>query len=161
MRILKMFIFLSVVALCSCKGEGKKEEAVSTDTVSTMKMITDSNVITAAIDTVHTANNSLDWDGTYKGTLPCSDCEGIETELQLNKDMTYAKTTRYLGKKVSIPSTAHVTFIWKDGSHVFLQGLTNEPSTYFVAENKIFQLDMQGKKVEGSLADKYTLTKIK
>ncbi len=28
------------------------------------------------------SQNSLDWPGTYTGTLPCADCEGIKTEIK-------------------------------------------------------------------------------
>ncbi|HSH50375.1 MAG TPA: copper resistance protein NlpE N-terminal domain-containing protein, partial [Bacteroidales bacterium] len=28
---------------------------------------------------MHTSEISLDWQGTYKGVLPCADCPGIET----------------------------------------------------------------------------------
>ncbi len=33
-----------------------------------------------------TAENALDWPGEYKGILPCKDCKGIETELELKLD---------------------------------------------------------------------------
>ena len=39
-----------------------------------------------------------EWEGTYTGVVPCADCEGISTTLTLNRDMTYALQTRYLGK---------------------------------------------------------------
>ncbi|WP_438946633.1 copper resistance protein NlpE N-terminal domain-containing protein, partial [Sediminibacterium sp.] len=28
----------------------------------------------------HEAQNSLDWQGSYSGVLPCASCPGIETE---------------------------------------------------------------------------------
>lgn len=37
--------------------------------------------------------------GTYEGTFPCADCEGIKTHLELNKDKTFKRTEEYLGKK--------------------------------------------------------------
>lgn len=35
--------------------------------------------------------------GTYYGTLPAADCEGIKTELTISADSTYTLTTEYLG----------------------------------------------------------------
>ena len=35
------------------------------------------------IPDMHTTMNSLDWDGTYTGILPCADCKGIETNITL------------------------------------------------------------------------------
>jgi len=42
--------------------------------------------------------NSLDWPGIYRGVLPCADCEGIETEIKINADLTYVISSTYLGK---------------------------------------------------------------
>jgi len=41
---------------------------------------------------------SLDWPGIYRGVLPCADCEGIETEIKINADLTYVISSTYLGK---------------------------------------------------------------
>src|SRR6187431_1282003 len=46
----------------------------------------------------HNSMNSVDWVGTYRGVLPCASCEGIETELTLNKNKTYDLITRRIGK---------------------------------------------------------------
>lgn len=36
--------------------------------------------------------------GTYHGVLPCADCPGMDTRLQLNADNTYLLTEQYLEK---------------------------------------------------------------
>lgn len=38
---------------------------------------------------MHTSMNSLDWDGTYAGTLSTKDCKEAESVIILNADMTY------------------------------------------------------------------------
>jgi uncharacterized lipoprotein NlpE involved in copper resistance len=115
---------------------------------------------TAAIQNVHTALNSLDWKGLYKGVLPCADCEGIETAIMLNGDNTYLIQTKYLGKGETKPIEKTGSFSWNaDGNTVLFSGVENAPNQYFVAENKIIQLDMAGKKIESNLADKYVLAK--
>ena len=48
------------------------------------------------------SQNALDWAGTYKGILPCADCEGIETKIILNENATYQKTEKYLGENENI-----------------------------------------------------------
>lgn len=104
------------------------------------------------------SETSLDWDGRYKGVVPCADCEGIETELVLNKDKTYAIKTSYLGKGPGINQTGN--FSWNHaGSIITLEGFTDSPNQYFVGENRIIQLDLSGKKVTGAMADKYVLVK--
>jgi uncharacterized lipoprotein NlpE involved in copper resistance len=110
-------------------------------------------------DTVHTAQTALDYRGTYKGVLPCADCEGIETILTVDTPNQYALSTRYLGKKGDAGTTLKGSWKWADGSTIVLEGITNAPAKYFVGENKLIQLDMEGKRIEGALADKYVLNK--
>jgi copper homeostasis protein (lipoprotein) len=119
--------------------------------------------------------------GTYKGVLPCADCEGIHTLIQLRKDLTYSKSTQYLGKSSEL-FTQNGSFQWnKDGSVITLmpwerEGRNEEqnnsievkdefktPETrdeqYKVEEHQLRKLDESGRKIEGSLAQKYVLTK--
>lgn len=104
--------------------------------------------------------NSLDWPGTYKGTLPCADCEGIETTITIGIDSVYTLTTKYLGKKNSAEVAKTGTFTWnKEGGAIRLDGITNAPNQYQVAENMLVQLDMQGKKITGDIAALYQLIK--
>jgi uncharacterized lipoprotein NlpE involved in copper resistance len=106
------------------------------------------------------SQNSLDWNGTYKGTTPCADCEGIEVELRLSQDSTYTLSQKYLGKGDGTPIVKTGNFTWStDGSTVELGGITDAPAKFKVGEGRIWMLDMQGNKIEGELADKYILTK--
>ncbi|HNC64701.1 MAG TPA: copper resistance protein NlpE N-terminal domain-containing protein, partial [Chitinophagales bacterium] len=108
----------------------------------------------------HTAQNSLDWQGTYSGVLPCADCEGIETELKLNNDQTYSLTNKYLDGKNSSTDTLTGTFIWK-GNNVQLERKIKDirPDVFKVEENQVKQLDLEGKEVTGELANAYILKK--
>jgi heat shock protein HslJ len=102
---------------------------------------------------------SLDWDGTYYTVLPCADCEGIESTLTLNKDLTYRLVNNYLGKDGAKPNIATGTFKWsKDGGRISLSDRT--PSDLIVGENQLFQLDIKGKMITGDLADKYRYQKL-
>jgi len=107
------------------------------------------------------ARTSLDWAGTYKGTVPCADCEGIETEIMLHSDNTYMLSTRYLGKKDANENKSDGSWHWLDGFRIELEGIKDGPSKYFVTEGRIIQLDMDGKKIDRALAEKYVLTKVK
>ncbi len=107
----------------------------------------------------HNSGNSLDVEGTYKGILPCADCEGIETEITLNKDLTFVKRIKYLGKDNKV-FEENGSFSWNPaGNTITLSGIKNAPNQYFVGENKLQQLDMEGSKITGDLAGKYILTK--
>ncbi len=117
-------------------------------------------MVDVAIHDGHNSLNAVDWVGTYRGTLPCADCEGIETVITLNEDGTYKKNDTYLTNKEGENKFEEAgKFVWDEsGSIITLQSSSGE-SKYKVGENKLFALDMDGKLVEGQLADKYILVK--
>ncbi|MCO6460989.1 MAG: copper resistance protein NlpE N-terminal domain-containing protein [Saprospiraceae bacterium] len=112
-----------------------------------------------AISDGHNSHNSIDWKGTYEGLLPCADCEGIETTITLNEDMTYNRTMAYLknGKKDRFDEKGK--FEWNADGLIITLFAGGEKFMYQVGENKLFALDMDGKRVTGSLADHYILKK--
>ncbi|MDR0646325.1 MAG: copper resistance protein NlpE N-terminal domain-containing protein [Elusimicrobiota bacterium] len=94
------------------------------------------------VDIVRTSRNSVDWDGTYAGIIPCADCNGIKVEITLNLEGTYKISYTYLGKI----------------GHIILD--TKEfPPYYIVGAGKLIQLDMNGQEITGELAGKYVLIK--
>jgi uncharacterized lipoprotein NlpE involved in copper resistance len=107
------------------------------------------------------AQNSLDWAGVYKGTTPCADCEGIETELTLKSDNTYILKTKYLRRKGATENTVDGRFSWDStGNIVILSGISSGPNQYKVSEGYVKQLDMAGSEITGDLAGRYILRKI-
>ncbi|PRY90524.1 NlpE-like protein [Mongoliibacter ruber] len=108
----------------------------------------------------HTARLSLDYEGIYVGTLPCADCEGIETTLEIGPSYSYVKKMVYLGTDNDSIDEASGTFRWNDeGNTITLVGV-DAPNQYFVGENVLFHLDMDGNRISGDLADNYSLRKI-
>ncbi|MDR2510917.1 MAG: copper resistance protein NlpE [Bacteroidales bacterium] len=111
------------------------------------------------IDATHNSRNSLNWQGTYTGTTPCANCEGIKTSLTLNED-TYVLETSYLGKSKET-YREEGKFVWNDKGSIIT--LDNEEDgfkhQYRVGENKLIQLDMEGNSITGEHADMYILTK--
>ncbi|HLV15074.1 MAG TPA: copper resistance protein NlpE N-terminal domain-containing protein [Xanthomarina sp.] len=106
---------------------------------------------------MHTSQNSLDWEGTYTGTLPCADCEGIESTVTLNNDLTFSSKVVYLGEK-GVQFDKSGEFKWLDkGSKIQLSD--EDKTMYFVGENTLTLLDKNGKKNTGELAQHYILTK--
>ncbi|MFT3756654.1 MAG: copper resistance protein NlpE N-terminal domain-containing protein [Pseudoxanthomonas sp.] len=108
-------------------------------------------------DPAHSAQNSLDWAGAYRGVLPCADCEGIDTLVVLASDGSYSTQSKYKGKGDEI-FTEQGSFTWNDaGNTVTLSG--KEPVQYFVGENQLTRLAQDGTRIEGELAGKYVLAK--
>jgi len=102
---------------------------------------------------------SVDWPGTYQGILPCADCEGIKTQLVLNKDLSYLLKTSYIGRGDTVYQTKG-TFKWdENGSKVTLGN--SEKQIYQVGENKLFHLDKNGTRITGNLENNYIMEKEK
>ncbi len=113
----------------------------------------------AAVDQ-HNAQNSLDWPGSYTGILPCADCSGIETILDIKADGNYTLDETYQGKKNG-HFVSKGEFKWnKAGNTILLESADGKnDSRYFVGENRLFRLDKDGNRVTGPLADNYALKK--
>lgn len=105
------------------------------------------------------SRNALDWAGTYQGILPCANCEGIETAIILNQDLTYSIQTKYLGKSDKATQRKG-TFTWNDaGSAITLNGIKDMSNRYLVGEERLFQLDQAGQRVTGEQAGRFILQK--
>lgn len=114
---------------------------------------------TSYVDTTHNSQNALDWAGTYEGIVPCADCSGIKTKIELKDNDTFSYQAEYLEKNTTVQDSGK--FMWHDnGSTVHL--MSKDLNTkYKVAENKLIQLDAEGKIIEGPIAEKYYLIKTK
>jgi uncharacterized lipoprotein NlpE involved in copper resistance len=132
-------------------------EVSNTEVVEETTVVVEDSAVTKIVDGA-TAQNSLDVVGTYKGVLPCADCEGMETIIELKSDSTYSRVIKYLGKKEN-SFTASGKWTWINGSTISLGSIKEGPNQYFVAEGKLIQLDMSGKRITGELAAKYELKK--
>ncbi|WP_417444838.1 copper resistance protein NlpE N-terminal domain-containing protein [Joostella sp.] len=145
LKVITISMLSMVLLATGCNEKAKKEEDKTTS--ATEETMVDS----------HNSENSLDWNGTYSGVLPCADCEGIETTIQLNDDKTYSIVSSYMGKEGE-PHTSTGSFAWNEkGNQITLDKDANQQ--YFVGENTITKLDNSGNKIEGDLADKYVLNK--
>ncbi|WP_087016131.1 copper resistance protein NlpE [Thaumasiovibrio subtropicus] len=103
----------------------------------------------------HSAKHALDWHGTYTGTIPCQDCEGIATTLIVTASGDYQLSQIYLGDQQNRIYSDDGQITWNDKGNTITVGTQQ----YFVAENRLIQLDQQGQRINGDLADFYQLQK--
>ncbi|MDR2122486.1 MAG: copper resistance protein NlpE [Flavobacteriaceae bacterium] len=98
--------------------------------------------------------------GIYKGTLPCADCEGIETQLVLEVYGTYILTHKYLGKKdTEKPFEYRGKYaLDKSKNEVVLDA--DKTKKYAVKKDELIHLDEDGNVITGELAPNYILKKI-
>ena len=145
----KLFILAAAVGmLYSCNGGKTQQNTVVSDVDSlAQEVVTD----------MHNAKNSLDYKGTYKGEIPAASAPGIIVSLEIG-DSTYVRTMEYIDKKGK-PVVEKGIYGWNnDGNTIILKGI-DAPNQYFVGENTLTQLDIEGNKITGDLADKYILKK--
>ncbi|WP_281232580.1 copper resistance protein NlpE [Flavobacterium gelatinilyticum] len=145
-KILSLAFFVLILASCENK-KTQKEETITQET----QIISEDN-----------SENSLDWPGTYKGTIPCADCEGIEQEIILNEDKTFSVKSTYLGKGKDNKFTETGTFSWDKTGSIITTVTKDKSSTisYKVGQNILIQLDNENKEITGPLAENYILKQV-
>jgi len=104
----------------------------------------------------HNAQNSLDYIGTYKGTLPTASGMGMNVTIILS-DSSYSKMIEYIGQE-GIHETSG-RYSWNTNGSIITFTGEELPNQYFVGENTLYHLDMDGNRITGELADKYILHK--
>lgn len=106
----------------------------------------------------HHVQNSLDWPGIYRGFLPCDDCKGVKTTLALNKNNSYILLTQYVGKSErEFVEKGKFTSDNKNNTVMLTPRDSSTTRHYFVGENMLTQLDDNGNRISGKLADRYIL----
>ena len=151
-RLLILTSSLSLT-LIACSNKPIKD-----DPLQNVPVVTNTELAMATADT---SQNALDWPGIYKGVMPCADCEGIATTLVLNNDSSYAMSETYTGKSTEALLNKG-SFNWNaQGNTITLADIApgTRSAQFQVGENRLTQLDLQGNKIEGALADKYVLAK--
>ena len=139
-----ILVALLVFTLMNCTNQSNKNQDAKTDDETMVDM--------------HTSEIALDWAGVYEGTMPCADCEGIETVVELRDDHTFTATYTYIGKEDNT-FTNEGTFTFDVlGNTITLQS-DDQTSQYRVGENQITLLGADGELNTGELADFYILKK--
>ncbi|MGP1420784.1 MAG: copper resistance protein NlpE [Tannerella sp.] len=141
----KNLFFWGVAALLfglvSCKSGNKNTETSEDDQM---------------IETVQAP--VFDKAGVYYGVLPCADCSGIETTLELMSDQTYKLTQVYQGKEDGrFESSGALT--WDAENNIITLGQGEEMTKWLIEGDKVTMLDKEGNRPEGELADQYVLTR--
>ncbi len=142
MRKVQIITLIIALFLVSCKSNQKK---------------TTENI---AVDKGHTSEVTLDWNGTYKGLLPCASCPGILTSVKLNSDKTFEKLEYYLESKGGFLREEGTFSFIKEDNKIILKSKKGAITMYAVGENRLIMLDKNGEKNTSKLAKMYELSKV-
>lgn len=149
-----LFVMITAITfLYSCGGNSQKDKEVEEKA-----SVSEFSDIAKNVSDEHNAKKSLDYQGTYTGKLPSASGEGMVITITLT-DSTYLKKTEYVNKKGSTFEEKG-KYRWDDkGNTIILDGIKDAPNQYFVGENTLTQLDLDGNKITGETADLYILKK--
>lgn len=92
---------------------------------------------------------------SWRGVLPCADCEGIETSLFLEKDGTRVMNERYLGAREEPSSFASYGTWARTADKLVLTDSKGEKSYYRAKGDALEMLDREGNPIESQF--NYTL----
>lgn len=92
---------------------------------------------------------------SWRGVLPCADCEGIETSLFLEKDGTWVMNERYQGVREEPSSFASYGTWARTADKLVLTDSNGEKSYYRAKGDALEMLDREGNPVASPL--NYTL----
>ncbi|MCL6259853.1 copper resistance protein NlpE [Aquiflexum sp. TKW24L] len=148
-EMLVVALLIATYMLQGCQSKTNQNELVVDDSVFEQDEVIDE----------HNAQNSLDFLGIYKGVLPCADCEGIETIIELGSGNSYSKKIMYLGIENQTMVEISGTFTWNDAGNTVTLINEGTPNQYFVGENVLFHLDLDGNRITGDLEKNYKLIK--
>ncbi|GMO53822.1 MAG: copper resistance protein NlpE [Spirochaetaceae bacterium] len=133
--------------LLACRKEGAKSDGASVGENSE-----------SAVD-IHNTRNSVNWEGTYTGTIPAASGPGINVTLVLNKDESYKLRYIYIDHESEGPLEAEGKFSWDSSGGKIILDSDMVPKYYRIGENIAIQLDIEGNEITGDLASSYVLNK--
>jgi uncharacterized lipoprotein NlpE involved in copper resistance len=154
---MKRFWIIGISSLClfSCAAKQENNEPVgfAEDQAEPLTQ----PVAASAVSADSTVSVKSAVEGIYKGVVPCDDCEGIETMLEVKTGLTYTLSRKYIGKGEPVIQSGTYTDL--SGGKIRLEGLKGETALYLLQPGKAYQLDPQGRIRKGKMAKKYVLRK--
>ena len=98
------------------------------------------------------------WTGTYRGMLPCPDCEGLRISLSLFKDATYELQTEQIGSDKRFERRGSFTFNG-DETRITLDANGQNRSFDILPPNRLRMLGKDAAPITGPDAEKFILRK--
>lgn len=158
MKKYSLAALMAVAVLAGCQDQNEVQPG-SADQSAAVEQTTPIETSTATpakepLDTAHSARTSLDWNGLYKGSVPCDDCAGTNLLLELKMDGQYSLGRSY-EDKMSATVMEEGSISWNEvGNTVEI-----EEFYFFVAENQLFLVDQEGQRIVDEEGNPYTLSK--
>lgn len=145
MKSLTSFFF-SILVLISCQNEAKKTLDIKAETADS-SAIADEQAMVEQLAAF------------YTGTMPCPDCDGIETILTLNADekRTFTLEEHYKGNK---NKTVESTGTWTVTGDVVTLNQQSGATQYQITSEGLISLNPDGSRRDPASANRYLLKKV-
>lgn len=143
---------LATLAVAGCKPQPPAEPAAPADAAPAVVATVPTDAVAAVPTGVSSADASMfdqkAFAGTFKGTLPCADCPGIDTALQLKADGSFLLSETFLGQAGAATRIDGTWTTEADDQHIRLDPNSKaEPDRQYAitANDRISQLGADGK----------------
>jgi len=149
-RKLLAFACLAAIAVSACKKPEPAEPAAApapAEQPLAVEPQADKNAAPAPFDIKGFA-------GSFKGTLPCADCPGIDTKLTLAADGSFKLDETYRDRKDGTSAIDGTWTVEADDRHIRLDPNSksdNDRVYEILSGDEIRLLDQEGKRIEGDL----------
>jgi|GEM_PF-6451612 len=107
----------------------------------------------------HINKNIIDWVGTYSGLLPCDDCRGIQTTVNIKEGLFIEVTSLYLNKAKTTKATS-AKFNWDQVQNIISFNDQNDQLIRIRLEDQQITYLVDGyENLEEDIAKQYVLKK--
>ncbi|MGV3460823.1 MAG: copper resistance protein NlpE [Flavobacterium sp.] len=145
MKLPHILCLAAIPLLTACKNEEKSADS------QTKAIDTISARLTAQPETA-----TAEWPGKYSGVLPCGDCKGIKTEIEVRQDSTYTLFSHYLGKGIE-PDVYKGIYHFEQSKQMITLDAEGDHLKFQVQDGMLIKRDKFGNPEQGAEEARYYL----
>ena len=157
MKLLIPFVILLSLLIFSCGSSNSTASSYQNPHAQAHQQMHNELIIEETQNEISKRIESLT--GTYKGSIPCADCEELAVELSLFEDMTYTSKKLYKGKSETTINSSG-SFALDGNGIITLKGNTDDIRYFQKHGYDLKVLDKEQNEIIGSLAHMYILRPI-
>ena len=141
----RFFGLMVSVICCACNAGTAKEE---------------SKKVTVRTDSAVTQQEDAVAKNVFSGSIPCVDCDSIQTVIALKADSTFEKSTTYMGVRDSTVKVAPQSGTWRMVADTVELIRTTAPNKFILRDSVLLQLDVLGQPVLNRKGDTVGLKRV-
>ncbi|MGP8304899.1 copper resistance protein NlpE N-terminal domain-containing protein [Vibrio sp. YIC-376] len=146
-----MIKYSSIIVLALAFGTGCVDKNLPNSEPEQTLEVSQKTIVT---NTNYNARDSIDWNGIYKGIVPCEDCSATHLLVELKNDGHYSLGRSYFDK-MSATVMEEGGINWNEAGSILQIG----EYRFLVEENKLFLVDQDEKSKMDGKGKPYVLNK--